>query len=115
LGDLFSWIDTRFHEHGGEPWAVLQLALAGQPFAELAQRFIELDNMQPHGRAIEVEEIEGRDLKRAILGIRLDALAEEIERVAKLPATDTGKMERLYELSRQQKALLETQKPPAKP
>jgi DNA primase len=115
LGDLFSWIDTRFHEHGGEPWAVLQLALAGQPFAELAQRFIELDNMQPHGRAIEVEEIEGRDLKRAILGIRLDALAEEIDRVAKLPATDTGKMERLYELSRQQKALLETQKPPAKP
>jgi DNA primase len=114
IGDLFSWLDTRFHEHGGEPWAVLQLGLEGQPFGELAARLIDLDNMQPHGRAIEVQDITEPDLRRAMNGIRLDTVAEEIARVSKLPQTDSSKMERLYELSRQQKALLEAQKPVAK-
>jgi DNA primase len=114
IGDLFSWLDTRFHEHGGEPWAVLQLGLEGQPFGELAARLIDLDNMQPHGRAIEVQDITEADLRRAMNGIRLDTVAEEIARVSKLPQTDSSKMERLYELSRQQKALLEAQKPVAK-
>jgi DNA primase len=105
IGDLFSWVDTRFHEHGGEPWAVLQLAVEGQPFAELAARLIELDNMQPHGRAIEVEEIAAEDLKRAMGGIQLDALAEEIALVAQLPQSDPSRMQRLYELTRRQQAL----------
>jgi DNA primase len=111
VGDLFSWIDARFHEHGGEPWAVLQLGVEGQPFAELANRLIGLDNMQPHGRAIEVEDVGDADLRRAMTGIHLDAVAEEMGRVTRLPQTDPGKMERLYELSRRQKALLELQKP----
>ncbi|MDB5857305.1 MAG: primase [Ramlibacter sp.] len=115
VGDLFSWIDARFHEHGGEPWAVLQLGVEGQPFAELANRLIGLDNMQPHGRAIEVEDVGDGDLRRAMNGIHLDAVAEELGRVTKLPQTDPGKMERLYELTRRQKALLEQQKPGPKP
>jgi DNA primase len=105
LGDLFSWVDTRFHEHGGEPWAVLQLALQEQPFAELAAGLIALDNMQPHGRAIEVEDSGEDDLRRAMGGIQLDALAEEIAQVAKLPQSDPVRMERLYELTRRQQAL----------
>jgi DNA primase len=115
VGDLFSWIDARFHEHGGEPWAVLQLGVEGQPFAELANRLIGLDNMQPHGRAIEVQDVGDSDLRRAMTGIHLDAVAEEMGRVTKLPPTDPGKMERLYALTRRQKALLEQQKPGAKP
>ena len=115
VGDLFSWIDARFHEHGAEPWAVLQLGLEGQPFAELANRLIGLDNMQPHGRAIEVEDVGESDLRRAMTGIHLDAVAEELGRVTKLPQTDPGKMERLYELTRRQKSLLEQQKPVPKP
>jgi DNA primase len=115
IGDLFSWIDTRCHEHGAEPWAVLQLGLDGQPFAELAERLISLDDMQPHGRAIEVEEVREADLRRAMTGVQLDALAEEIARVNKLPQSDPAKMEQLYELSRRQKALLESQKPGTKP
>jgi DNA primase len=105
IGDLFSWIDTRFHEHGGEPWAVLQLGLEGQPFSELARRLIDLDNMQPEGRAIEVEEIAEGDLKRAMCGIQLDAVAEEIARAEKLPRSDPARIERLYQLSRRQQAL----------
>jgi len=106
-GDLFSWIDTRFHEHGGEPWAVLQLALEGQPFAELANRLVDLDNMQPIGRALEVEEFGEPALQRAMVDIHLDALSSEMDRVAGLPQSDPARAERLYELSRRNKALLE--------
>ncbi|MDE2605957.1 MAG: DNA primase [Burkholderiales bacterium] len=113
-GDLFSWIDTRFHEHGVEPWAVLQLGIDGQPFAELAGRLVALDDLQPTGRAHEVEEVDEAALRRSMAAIHLDALAEEIARVGKLPASDSDRVERLYELSRKQKALLEAQKPGAK-
>lgn len=115
LGDLFSWIDTRFHEHGGEPWAVLQMGLENQPFQDLAARLIALDNMQPDGRAIEIEEIGEPDLRRAMTGIHLDAVAGAIDRAARLPQTDPTRVEQLYELSRRQQALLEAQKPATKP
>jgi DNA primase len=105
LGDLFSWIDTRFHEHGGEPWAVLQLALEEQPFADLALRLISLDDMQPHGRALEVQDIDAADVRRAMNGIQLDALNDQMARVASLPPSDPTKLEQLYELSRRQQAL----------
>lgn len=113
-GDLFSWVDTRHHDHGAEPWAVLQLAAEGQPFFELAARLVALDDMQPSGRSLDVEEIGERELRRSMAGIHLDAVAEEITRVAKLPPSEPGKAERLYELSRKQQALLERQKHAAK-
>ena len=112
-GDLFSWIDTRFHEHGGEPWAVLQLGLEGQPFAELANRLVDLDNMQPIGRAIEVADFGEEDLRRAMVGIHLDAVALEIEQVARLPQSDPSRTEQLYELTRRQQALLQQSRTPA--
>ncbi|GAB3761500.1 hypothetical protein GCM10028796_11800 [Ramlibacter monticola] len=111
-GDLFSWIDTRFHEHGGEPWAVLQLALEGQPFADLANRLVDLDNMQPIGRAIEVQDFGEGELRRAMVGIHLDAVAGEIEQAARLPQTDPSRTERLYELTRRQQALLQLSRAP---
>ena len=113
-GDLFSWIDTRFHEHGAEPWAVLQLGIEGLPFADLAGRLVTLDDMQPSGRAYEVEEIGPDAVRRSMTSIHLDAIAGEIDRVGKLPGTDPTRMERLYELSRKRQALQEAQKPQAK-
>jgi DNA primase len=113
-GDLFSWIDTRYHDSGAEPWAVLRLGVEGQPFSELASRLIALDDMQPSGKAHEVEEISASELRRSMAEIHIDALAGEIARVGKLPASEPGKVERLYELSRKQQALLKAQKPGAK-
>lgn len=104
-GDLFSWLDTRFHDHGAEPWAVLELGLEGQPFTDLVRRLIALDNMQPEGRALEVEEFGEQELRRAMTGIHLDAVREAIEQAARLPQTDPARMERLYELSKRQQAL----------
>jgi DNA primase len=105
LGDLFSWIDAGFHEHGGQPWAVLQLGLAGQPFESLASRLIEVDNMQPSSGPLEVEDTGERDLQRSMLGIHLDTVAEEIANAAKLPQSDPSRIDRLMQLSRRQQAL----------
>jgi DNA primase len=105
LGDLFSWIDTDFHEHGGRPWAVLQVGLTGQPFSTVAGRLVELDNMQPSSGPLEVEDSGTRDIQRSMLGIHLDAVAEEMATVAKLPQSDPARMTRLLELTRRQQAL----------
>jgi DNA primase len=70
--------------------------------------------MQPSGKAHEVEEISAPELRRSMAEIHIDTLAEEIARVGKLPASEPGKVERLYELSRKQQALLKAQKPGAK-
>jgi len=105
-GDLFSWIDTEFHERGPEAWAVLQVAVEGQPFAPLAAKLMELDNMQPSRGGSDVEEIAIEHVYGALRGIRLDAIAEEIAQIDKLPASDPSKKDRLYELSRRQMQLL---------
>ncbi|MBX3609946.1 MAG: DNA primase [Hydrogenophaga sp.] len=112
-GDLFSWIDVRFNEHGAEPWAVLQLGVEGQPFADLATRLIGLDHLQPTGQTYEIEEIGEDDLRRLVTAIHLDAIADEIVKTSQLPASDPQRMERLYELSRRQKALMQAQLPRA--
>jgi hypothetical protein len=62
-----------------------------------------------------VEEIGEAELRRSMLAIHLDAVAEEISEVAKLPGSDPGRIERLYQLSRRRQALQEAQKPGAKP
>jgi DNA primase len=40
LGPLFAWLEGQWHEHGPQPWAVLQQALVDQPFAGLATRLV---------------------------------------------------------------------------
>ena len=36
MGALMNWAETQWHDHGAQPWAVLQQALAGLPFEPLA-------------------------------------------------------------------------------
>jgi DNA primase len=106
LGDLFAWIDANFHDHGGQPWAALQVGMEGQPFAGLALRLMEFDNIQPLAGPIAEEETLERDLRVSLRGLHLDALADEIARTDKLPKTDPARFERLMELSRKQQTLL---------
>jgi DNA primase len=105
-GDLFSWIDTSFHDRGGEPWASLQIGLERQPFADLASGLMNRDNLQPLSGAGETDEIEIPQVRAAMRGIHLDSVAEEIARVSQLPLSDPARKERLYELSRRQQAIL---------
>jgi DNA primase len=41
LGPLFTWLEGQWHEHGAQPWAVVQQAVVGQVFAPLANRLFE--------------------------------------------------------------------------
>jgi DNA primase len=106
LGDLFSWLDTNFHDHGGQPWAALQAGLEGQPFAELALRLMEFDSIQPLSGPVTEEETLEQDLRVSLRGLHLDAIAEEIVKADKLPRTDPARFQRLIELSRKQQLLL---------
>jgi DNA primase len=36
MGPLLGWAESQWHEHGAQPWAVLQQAMAGQPFEPMA-------------------------------------------------------------------------------
>jgi DNA primase len=107
LGDLFSWLDTGSHEHGGQPWAALQAGMEGQPFAELAQRLMDYDASQPFGGAVEDMDTGERDLRRSMLEIHLDLVASSIDEAGRLPPTDPARHERLLQLSRQQQRLLQ--------
>jgi len=110
LGDLFSWIDTNFHDHGGQPWAALEAGLQGQPFAERAAQLMAYDNVQPLGGIVEDEDTLERDLRLMVLEIHLDTLAAEIEQASRLPQTDPARFGALVDLSRKQQALLALKK-----
>jgi len=40
MGPLFAWLEGQWHEHGPQPWAVLQQALVDHSFAGLAARLV---------------------------------------------------------------------------
>jgi DNA primase len=107
LGDLFSWIDTGVHEHGGQPWAALQAGLQGQDFAGRAEQLMAYDESQPLSRVVEDIDTTEKDLRLSILEIHLDLAGTAIEQASQLPQSDPARMERLLELSRRQEALLQ--------
>lgn len=40
FGQLFVWLEEQWHEHGPQPWAVLQQAIMDKPFATFATQLI---------------------------------------------------------------------------
>jgi DNA primase len=105
VGDLFSWLEAGFHEHGPQPWAALAVGIEGLSFASLAVGLIEYDNLQPSGRVVEDTETPEDDLKRTMTRLHLGVIEEEIAQANQMPMSDPGRLERLKELSRRQKAL----------
>ncbi|HMA09425.1 MAG TPA: DNA primase [Ramlibacter sp.] len=106
IGDLFSWLDTGFHEHGAQPWAALAAGIAGCSFASLATALMEYDNLQPSGRVVEDSEDPEEDLRRTMKRLHLGVIEEEIAAAHQLPMSDPARVERLKELSRRQMAVL---------
>lgn len=45
MGALMNWAETQWHDHGAQPWAVVQQALAGQPFEALANQLMAQANV----------------------------------------------------------------------
>src|SRR5512140_400277 len=106
IGDLFSWLDTGFHEHGARPWAALAAGIAGCSFASLATALMEYDNLQPSGRVVEDSEDPEEDLRRTMKRLHLGVIEEEIAAAHQLPMSDPARVERLKELSRRQMAVM---------
>lgn len=69
-GALFSWIETQFHEHGAQPWAVLRESLRGHPCETLAERVMTGAHAQTEGDAVE--------LQRELRGLLNRMLAEQL-------------------------------------
>jgi DNA primase len=105
IGDLFSWLETSFHEHGAQPWAALAVGIEGTSFAGLAAGLMAYDNLQPSGRVIEDNETPEEDLRRTMKRLHLGLIEEEIAAANQLPMSDPMRVERLKELSRRQMAV----------
>ena len=105
IGDLFSWLETSFHEHGAQPWAALAVGIEGTTFADLASGLMAYDNLQPSGRVVEDHENPEEDLKRTMKRLHLGVIEEEIAAANQLPMSDPNRVERLKELSRRQMAV----------
>ena len=105
IGDLFSWLETSFHEHGSQPWAALAIGVEGTTFSSLAKGLMDYDNLQPSGRVIEDNENPEEDLKRTMKRLHLGVIEEEIAAANQMPMSDPNRVERLKELSRRQMAV----------
>ena len=107
IGDLFSWLETSFHEHGAQPWAALAVGIEGSSFEGLASALMAYDNLQPSGRVVEDNETPEDDLRKTMTRLHLGVIEEEIAAANQLPMSDPLRVERLMELSRRQKAVQE--------
>lgn len=102
-GEVFRWLDMQAHDHGPQPLAALQVAVEGQPFAELTSELIKLETMQPLGRVIDDPEASHEDLRRALLAVRIDVIDLELKQLQSLPKEERAAHE--AELIRRQFAL----------
>ena len=91
-GDLLAWLERYWHEHGPTPWTDLQPALAGEPFAPLAQRLVRqrdqlsLSDDAPEAQTDHPDDAR-RELHETLLRMRIDALkAQETEALKRADA-----------------------------
>ncbi|MFT3720482.1 DNA primase [Pseudorhodoferax sp.] len=104
-GELFRWTDQQVHEHGAQPWAALDIALAGQPFEAEARRLVARDSLQPLGRVFEIEDVPLADVRATLTRLHRDVIAEELRHLQTLPASDPERIGRERELILRQLAL----------
>jgi DNA primase len=99
-GELFAWLDSQHHDHGPQPWSALQEALQGHVHEQFAKS--EMAKVPPE---IESDPAELTDILAKEKRRRRD---DEMKRLAAAAPTDPEAFARY-------KALLEAQKPGAKP
>ncbi|PWW48893.1 DNA primase [Melaminivora alkalimesophila] len=107
-GPLFLWLETRLHEHGPQPWAVLREALAGHECQPLAQRLLTGSHAQTEGEERELR-AELRDLLNRML---VDAILQEQKLLIENAADDPQALQRYRELQ-ERRLRLEGARPPA--
>jgi DNA primase len=78
---LFAWLESQWHEHGPQPWAVLQQALVEQPFADLATRLLNqaLSLAVPAEDGLQVQEESEADIQRDLREMLNRMLIEDLK------------------------------------
>ena len=109
FGEFFRWLDGQAHEHGPQPLAALQVALAGQPFEPAIVAVIEHDNLQPLGRVVDDPETPLPDLRAAVVALRLDVLDLQLKQVRELPPSDASRTQQETGLIKEQFSLKKLQ------
>ena len=108
-GALIVWLESRLHEHGPQPWAVLREALAGHDCQRLAEHLMTGSHAQTEG-----DEAELRWELRDLLGRMLaEAIQHEQNALIARAAHDPEALERYRQLQERRLALQRTQRPAA--
>jgi DNA primase len=105
-GELLSWMEAQFHEHGQLPWGALHEALSGHPSEALARRLMtESDLLPPEDTRECLAEL--RNLLKSMLIDQLKALEEEASKAWEAnPSPETR--DRYKELQERRTALLKS-------
>ena len=117
-GDLLAWLERHWHEHGPTPWTDLQPALAGEPFAPLAQRLVRqrdqlsLSDDAPEAQTDHPDDAR-RELHETLLRMRIDALKAQETEALKRADADPQALQSYREARDQRLALQQQLQPPA--
>jgi DNA primase len=104
-GELFRWVDQQVHEHGAQPWAVLDIGIQEQPFEDAARKLVAQDNLQPLGRVFEIEDVSLAEVRKTLTKLHRDVISQELARLRELPPSDPERIGRERELILRQFAL----------
>lgn len=107
FGQLFTWLEAQWHDHGPQPWAALQLAMRDEIFAVQAARAVEQADTLGNDDTVETQ-AELRELMRRVLIEHLQRL--ENDAIAQA-GTDPSALARYRELQARRVALLSAGKP----
>ncbi len=100
-GPLIVWLESRLHEHGPQPWAVLREALAGHECQALAERLMTGSHAQTEGDEAELR-WELRDLVNRMLA---EAIQHEQNALIALAAHEPEALARYRMLQERRLAL----------
>jgi DNA primase len=115
VGPLLNWLEQQWNEHGPLPWAVLQQALADQPFAALANALMNQALALERGDDCKAALDAQRELRDVLTRMQVDRLnALENQAVAQA-AHDPEALKQLRLWQERRKALLQLLHAPSEP
>jgi len=109
MGPLLRWAEGQWHEHGAQPWAVLQQALHGQSFEPMANALMaQAMSLHPAGTLPSEQDAEAdakRELREVLWRMLIDGLMLQETLALADAATQPEALERYRELYERRCAL----------
>ena len=112
-GPLLTWLEHQWHEHGPQPWAVIQQALAEQPFASFTNQLVNGARVLERTDAEQAYADALAEMRDALIRIHIDHLSNLASQAAAEAAHNPDAIRQWQEWDARRKALLkELQTPP---